>query len=269
MKSWGSNMPDGFNQPQDDSVRDLPSSMADRLIVALDVKTVEEATSIVNELEGVVSFFKVGYWLYNKKGYEELISLTTTSPRKLFLDAKIYDVPETVREAVSTAVVRGASFVTVHGDEAIMRAAVEAASGSALKVFAVTVLTNLDTPALEKMGYCLNARDLVMLKARAAVEANCHGIIASADDNPDRIRELSETARLLIATPGIRLEDGDRHDQKRVATPREAIFNGADYLVVGRPIVKHPNHKDVRSAALEIISEMQSGWDDRQRLKTT
>ena len=114
------------------------------------------------------------------------------------------------------------------------------------------------------MGYGLKAHDLVMLRARNAVEANCDGIIASADDNPDRICDLAQNERLLIATPGIRLAGGDPHDQKRIATPREAILNGADYLVVGRPIIKHPQHPDTRTAALDVIQQMQAGWDERQ-----
>jgi orotidine-5'-phosphate decarboxylase len=238
--------------------------MNDRLIVALDVATVDEAKAIIQQLDGVVSFFKIGYWLYIKPGVEELYNLTTTGGRKLFLDAKLFDVPETVRHGIKSVAERGAAFVTVHGDPGIMQAAVEAKAGSDLRILAVTVLTNLDDGALREMGYAYGARDLVMLRAKHAVEANCDGIIASADDNPDRIRELAQNEQLLIVTPGIRLAGGDRHDQRRIATPREAIRNGADYLVVGRPIVRHPGHPDMRSAALGIIQEMRSGWDERQ-----
>jgi orotidine-5'-phosphate decarboxylase len=198
------------------------------------------------------------------RGVEALYEATTTGGRKLFLDAKLFDVPQTVSAGIRSIVAHGASFVTVHGDPGIMKAAVDAKKGSDLKILAVTVLTNLDDNALKEMGYGLSARDLVMLRARKAVEAGCDGIIASADDNPDRIRDLARSANLLIATPGIRMPGGDRHDQRRVATPREAILNGADYLVVGRPIVEHPQHSTAREAALAIISEMQSGWDERQ-----
>jgi orotidine-5'-phosphate decarboxylase len=257
-------MPDGTGFLKAVGKRDLPKDMKDRLIVALDVASVEEAKGIIMQLNGVVSFFKIGYWLYIAEGVDQLYAMTTTGGRKLFLDAKMFDVPETIRQAVKTAVGRGATFVTVHSDPAIMKAAVEAKSGSSLKVFAVTVLTHLDDDALKETGFALGARDLVMLRARNAVKANCDGIIASADDDPDRIRDLAQDAQLLIATPGIRLAGGDPHDQRRIATPREAILNGADYLVVGRPIIEHPQHPDVRSAALEIIREMQSGWDERQ-----
>ncbi len=257
-------MPDGSQFRRSGIKRDLPSAMKDRLIVALDVGTVEEAKGIIAQLHGVVSFFKIGYWLYIEQGVDELYTLTTTHGRQLFLDAKMFDVPETIRQAIKTVVARGASFVTVHGDPGIMKAAVEAKSGSNLKIFAVTVLTNLDDSALKEMGYALGARDLVMLRAKKAAEARCDGIIASADDNPDRIRELAENESLLIATPGIRFEGTDPHDQKRIATPREAILNGADYLVVGRPIIEHKQHASVRDAALAVIQEMQSGWDERQ-----
>jgi orotidine-5'-phosphate decarboxylase len=228
------------------------------------VATVEEAREIIRQLDGIVVFFKIGYWLYINKGVDELYDITTSGGRKLFLDAKMFDVPETIRQGIKTVIARGASFVTVHGDPGIMQAAVEAKKGSDLKIFAVTVLTNLDDHALKEMGFALGARDLVMLRAKQAVEAGCDGIIASADDNPDRIRDLAQNEHLLIATPGIRLAGAERHDQKRVATPREAILNGADFLVVGRPIIEHPRHSDVRSAALDVIREMQSGWDERQ-----
>jgi len=257
-------MPDGARFGQSPVKRDLPQDMKDRLIVALDVETVEEAKGIINQLDGVVSFFKIGYWLYIAKGVDELYTMTTSGGRKLFLDAKMFDVPATVSQAIKTVIARGASFVTVHGDEGIMRAAVQAKAGTDLKIFAVTVLTNLDDHALEDMGFRLGARELVMLRARKAVEANCDGIIASADDDPDRIRDLAQDERLLIATPGIRFEGGNTHDQKRVATPHQAILNGADYLVVGRPIIEHAGYPTMRSAAIAVINEMQRGWDERQ-----
>jgi orotidine-5'-phosphate decarboxylase len=257
-------MPDRSDVHQSRVKGDLPQDMRDRLIVALDVATVEEAKEIIRQLDGVVSFFKIGYWLYIKSGVDELYDLTTTGGRRLFLDAKLFDVPETIRQGIKSVIARGASFVTVHGDPGIMKAAVEAKAGSNLKIFAVTVLTNLDDAALKEMGFALGARDLVMFRARKAAEAKCDGIIASADDHPDRIRDLAQDEHLLIATPGIRLAGADPHDQKRIATPREAILNGADYLVVGRPVIEHRQHPDARSAALDIIEQMQSGWDERQ-----
>lgn len=236
--------------------RDVPSDMKARLIVALDLRSVDEAVDIVRKLDGVVSFFKVGLWLQFAKGVEGLISSLIDSNKKLFLDAKMFDVPETVGRAVATVAQRGASFVTVHGDEAILRAAVRAKGSSDLKVLAITALTSLDDHALAGMGYKFTAKELVMSRARMAVECGCDGIIASADDHPDRIRMLAQSDHLLIVTPGIRMPDADKHDQRRIATPREAIENGADYLVVGRPIVAAT---DPRQAALDIVEDMKLG----------
>ena len=253
-------MPDGLNLDRKAFKRDLPAAMKDRLIVALDKATVADAARIIGELDGVVSFFKIGLWLQFAKGIDDLISSLIAADNKLFLDAKMYDVPQTVSRAVKTAADRGASFITVHGDEAIIRAAVQAKAGSDLKIFAVTVLTSLDDQALHDMGYRLRAKELVLLRTQKAVACNCDGIIASADDDPDQIRMLANRQSLLIATPGIRPAGSDRHDQKRVATPREAIASGADYLVVGRPIVDDPNP---RQAALDIIGEMIEGEKER------
>jgi len=249
-------MPDGANFAMPEIKRHLPPDMKDRLIVALDVETVAEAKAIVAQLRGTVSFFKIGLGLQFVEGVDALISSIVDGGDKLFLDAKIYDVPDTVARAVASAVRRRATFVTIHGDENIMRAAVAAKAGTDLKIFAVTVLTSLDDIALSQMGYRLKAKELVLLRASKAAECRCDGIIASADDNPDQIRMLAGDNQMLIATPGIRPAGSVPDDQRRVATPREAIANGADYLVVGRPIIKSG---DVRKAALSIIEEMELG----------
>lgn len=248
-------MPDGMNL-RGTNPRNLPEEMAQRLIVALDVPTVEAARTLIAQLEGTVSFFKIGLWLQFAKGVDGLISSIVDSGKRLFLDAKMYDVPETVGRAIKSAVKRRASFITIYGDENIMRAAVKAKEGSDLNVFAITVLTSLDDEALARMGYALTARELVRLRAKMAVDCHCDGIIASADDDPDQIRMLAGNNKLLIATPGIRPAGSAPDDQRRVATPREAIANGADYLVVGRPIVAQP---DPRAAALQIIEDMELG----------
>lgn len=250
-------MPDGSMMPRAmRSARNIPSNMADRLIVALDVPTVQEARSIIDRLDGAVSFFKIGLGLQFVEGVDDLMSFIVDSGKRLFLDAKIYDVPETVARAIAAAVKRRASFVTIHGDENIMRAAVAAKGSSDLKIFAVTVLTSLDDKALESMGYRLTAKDLVNLRAKKAVECKCDGVIASADDDPDQIRMLSGGEHMLIATPGIRPVGSPADDQKRIATPSEAIANGADYLVVGRPIILDP---DPLGAARRIIDDMERG----------
>ncbi len=229
--------------------------MADRLIVALDVADVGAAQRLVTRLDGVVSFFKVGLGLAFAPGLDGLIGRLTDAGKKVFLDAKMFDIPETVARAVAVAARRRVSFVTVHGDERIMRAAVEGKGASDLKVLAVTVLTSLDDDALRGMGYAVGATQLVQMRAQKAIECGCDGIIASANDNPDGIRRLAGTQSLLIATPGVRQASGDVNDHKRTATPGEAIRNGADYLVVGRPIVAAP---DPVAAARSFIAEMEA-----------
>ena len=236
-------------------VRDVPPGMADRLIVALDVADVRAAQQLVTRLDGVASFFKIGLGLAFAPGLDGLIGSLTDGGKKIFLDAKMFDIPETVGRAVAVAARRRVSFVTVHGDAAIMRAAIKGKGDSDLKVFAVTVLTSLDDAALREMGYAVGAHELVQMRARKAIECGCDGIIASASDNPDEIRRLGDMQSLLIATPGIRQASGDVNDQKRTATPGEAIRNGADYLVVGRPIVAAP---DPVATARSFIAEMEA-----------
>ena len=236
--------------------RPLPADMKDRLIVALDVPTVPEARRLVAELDGIVSFFKIGMWLFFQPGTDALIDELVAAGKQVFLDYKMYDIGETVKRGVASAAGRGISFVTVHGDRAIIEAAVAGRGGSALKVLAITVLTSLDDAALAAMGYRLTVEELVALRVRTALDCGCDGIIASAHDNPDRLRAASgdaAAARLLVVTPGVRMADGAVHDHRRSANPATAIGNGADYLVVGRPILEAT---DRAGAALDIITEM-------------
>jgi orotidine-5'-phosphate decarboxylase len=242
------------------AARAVPDAIADRLIVALDLESVEAAWKTVRQLEGIVSFFKIGLWLQFAPGVDELIGGLIASGKKVFLDAKMYDIPETVSRAVAVAARRQVSFITVHGDEAILRAACKAREGSDLKIFAVTVLTSLDDAALHGLGYRLGAQDLVQLRAARAAACGCDGIIASAYDNPDGIRSLAGKADLLIATPGVRMEGDATHDHKRGATPSQAIENGADYLVIGRPIVQDA---DPAGKARRFVQEMEAGWRKR------
>jgi len=249
-------MPNASNATKTAANRDLPADIKDRLIVALDLDSIAEAQQMVRQLEGIVSFFKVGLGLLYVAGVDSLIASLITSGKQLFLDTKMFDIPQTVARGIASVAQRGVSFVTVHGDEAIMRAAVKAKGTSDLKIFAVTVLTSLDDEAAKAMGYAHSVRDLVTLRARKAVECGCDGIIASAEDDPNRLRSLAQSQSLLITTPGIRMPGGETHDQKRVATPRQAIENGADCLVVGRPIIAAPNP---RQAAMRIIEDMRAG----------
>jgi orotidine-5'-phosphate decarboxylase len=242
------------------AARDVPQAMADRLIVALDVPTIEAAGRLAQRLDGIVSFFKIGLWLLFAPGAERLIDGLIGQGRRIFLDAKMYDIGETVRQGVARAAERGVSLVTVHGDPEIMRAAVAGRGGSArTKVFAISVLTSLDDTAVRAMGYAMPVADLVRLRVRQAVDCGCDGIVASAGDDPDAIRRMANAEHLLIATPGIREPGGAVDDHKRHATPAQAIARGADYLVVGRPITQAD---DPAAAARRLIADMELG---RQR----
>lgn len=234
--------------------------VAGRLIVALDVPEVEQARALVARLGESVSFYKVGLWLFFQRGADALIDELVSAGKQVFLDYKMYDIGETVRRGVAAAARRGASIITVHGDPDMLRAAVEGRGDSALRVFAISVLTSQDQAALQAMGYDRPLQEIIDLRVRAAAEAGCDGIIASAADDPDAIRRRSGRADLLVGTPGIRLAGADHHDQKRAATPDAAIERGADYIVVGRPIT---GAADPAAAAREIIGLMAQGWARR------
>ena len=233
--------------------RPLPDQMQERLIVALDVPTVAEARRLVAELDGIVSFFKIGMWLFFQPGTDALIDELVASGKRVFLDYKMYDIGETVKRGVASAARRGITFVTVHGDRAIIEAAVAGRASSPLKVLAITVLTSMDDAALAEMGYRLTVEELVALRVRTAMDCGCDGIIASAHDDPDRLRREADAGRLLVVTPGVRMAGGALHDHRRSADPATAIANGADYLVIGRPIVEAA---DKVGAAIAIIADM-------------
>jgi orotidine-5'-phosphate decarboxylase len=237
--------------------------MKDRLIVALDVETPEKAEETVRALEGTASFFKIGMWLFFQPGVNRLIDWLVASGNKVFLDYKMFDIGETVKRGVESAARRGISFVTVHGDPKIMEAAVAGRGDSALKVFAISVLTSLDDAGLAAMGHNLTVRELIALRVRAAVAAGCDGMIASPNDEPDQLRALVSDDRLLIATPGIRMPDDTSDDHSRPGTPSSAIQQGADYLVVGRPILRAP---DKARAASDIVAQMEIGQRARMAL---
>lgn len=261
-------MADGSQAQAAFSTRDVPTNMAERLIVALDVPTVDEARKLVRELNGLVSFYKIGLWLLLAKGTDQLITDLIEMEKDVFLDYKMFDIPETVSEGVKRAADRGVKFITVHGDDKIMTAAVKAKGVNPnLKIFSITVLTSLDDGDLEDMGYAVNVKELIALRVRKSISIGCDGIIASADDEPDQIRELAGSEGLLIATPGIRMGKSGKQDHKRHATPRQAIASGADYLVVGRPIVS-PESGTPLEAARAIVEDMKRGAADRLRQRS-
>jgi orotidine-5'-phosphate decarboxylase len=248
--------PDGTASMSKDSKRGVPERVADRLIVALDVPTVREARELVAKLDGVASFFKLGPWLLCAEGLDGFLDeLIAKRGKRVFWDCKLYDIGETVKQGVARAAERGISLITVHGDEAIMRAAVEGRGTSSLMVFAITVLTSLHDDGLRQLGYIAALDELIRLRVRNAVACGCDGIVASAQDNPDEIRRLAGSDSLLIATPGIRPAGTALHDHRRSGTPGSAIASGADYLVVGRPITQH---EDPAAQAMRIIEEMQA-----------
>ncbi|HME23518.1 MAG TPA: orotidine-5'-phosphate decarboxylase [Acetobacteraceae bacterium] len=254
-------MPDGLILRDRTNPRNLPSNMAERLIVALDVSTIAEAERLIANLDGTVSFFKIGLWLAFAEGVDHLIRDIIRAGKQVFLDAKMFDIGTTVEEGVARAADRGVSFVTVHGDWQIIESAVKGKRGRDIKIFSITVLTQLSDSNLYDMGYRLNARELVRLRVTQAVKHGCDGIIASAHDEPDEIRQIAGTNSLLIATPGIRDDDESADDHQRLASAKNAIAKGADYLVVGRPIIKNPDPTD---RAKRMIVQMIEGAALRQ-----
>jgi orotidine-5'-phosphate decarboxylase len=239
-----------------ETARDVPQQMSRRLIVGLDVPTVAGARAIIERLDGIVAFYKLGPWLAQAEGVEALIRELTTGGRELFLDVKLHDIGQTVEQGVARAAERGASFVTVHGEPQVMQAAVRGAAGTPTRILAITVLTSLDDAALREAGYAEGVEALVRRRARQAVECGVHGIVASAADDPRSLRAVAGNNRLLVVTPGIRPAGAATGDQVRVATPAEALARGADYLVVGRPVIAAP---DPAIAARAILEEMGAG----------
>lgn len=220
---------------------------ADRLIFALDVPDTEQARALVKRLGPAVTFYKIGLELMMSGGYFELLDWLLERDKKVFADLKFFDVPATVGAAVRQLARRGVTCATVHGNQGIMEAAA-AAKGDALKVLAVTVLTSLDRGDLDDLGFACDVRELVLSRARRAVEAGCDGVIASGLELPALRGALGD--RLMVITPGIRpVENRPADDQKRVVTVEQAFADGADHIVVGRPI---RDAADPRAAAEAI-----------------
>jgi orotidine-5'-phosphate decarboxylase len=210
----------------------------ERLIFALDVATVEEARHWVELLGESVTFYKLGLQLFMAGGYWELVEWLGRRQKQVMVDLKFFDVPETVKSAVRQLKGRGVRFTTVHGNDAILRAAVE--SQADVQVLAVTVLTSLDQADLEALGFQCQVEELVLSRAKRALELGCAGVVSSGLEVPRLRRELG--GRFAIVTPGIRPVLNREHpdDQKRTADVEQAFRNGADYIVVGRPIRAAP-----------------------------
>jgi orotidine-5'-phosphate decarboxylase len=231
-------------------MKDIPR--AERLIVALDVPTAREARALAEKLGDAARFYKIGLELFTRsEGTFELLAWLTARGHKVFADLKLYDIPETVRRAVANLRGSGASFLTVHGHRSVMEAA--AREKGAMKILAVTVLTSFDQRDLEEMGSTRSVEELVMARARGAAESGCDGVIAAGLEAPALKREFQ--GRLLVVTPGIRPSRGSGDDQKRTVDVAQAFANGADYIVVGRPI---RDANDPRAAAEGIQATIAS-----------
>jgi orotidine-5'-phosphate decarboxylase len=212
-----------------------PIPPRERLIFALDVSTVDQARQLVTDLGDSVHFYKLGLQLFMAGGYFEFIEWLRAKDKKVFVDLKFFDVPETVRAAVSQLKERHVTFTTVHGNDAILEAAVSQKNG--LKILAVTVLTSLDRSDLHALGFQCEVKELVLSRARRALDIGCDGVISSGLEAEDLRATLGDS--FLIVTPGIRPVDNDEvpnDDQKRTMDLIGAFQNGADYIVVGRPI---------------------------------
>lgn len=218
----------------------------------MDVPDCGQARALAEELGDSVTFYKIGLELMMSGEYFELLDWLLERDRKVFCDLKFFDIPATVGSAVGQLKDRGASFVTVHGNQSIMEAAAEN-KGDTLKVLGVTVLTSLDRGDLDDMGFACEVGDLVLSRARRALEAGCDGVISSGLEVP-QLRQFVDD-RLLVVTPGIRpVDNKPEGDQKRVVTVETAFSNGADYIVVGRPIRDAESPRKAAEAIQESIA---------------
>ncbi len=228
----------------------------DRLIVALDVPNALAGLKLAEQLGDSVSFYKIGLGMLTGGGMALANELKEEFGKRIFLDMKLFDISATVEKAVRGISQYNLDFLTVHGDPHVVRAAKEGAAGSQTKILAVTILTSLDRADLDagqiKAG---DIPDLVVERAGRAFDAGADGIIASPQEAA-LIRALPEAAGRLIVTPGVRPAGAAPDDQKRIATPAQAIANGADHIVVGRPIWQAG---DPRAAALAVLREFAAG----------
>lgn len=237
-----------------DPRQDIPNR--DRLIVALDVASTDAARSLVDELGDSAVFYKVGLELFMAGGYFELVDWLTARGKKVFVDLKFFDVPETVRAAVRALRSRGVTFATVHGNQGIMEAAGQ--DKGDVKILAVTVLTSLDRGDLDDLGFQCDVESLVLSRARRALAAGCDGVISSGLEAPRLKGEVG--SRLLVVTPGIRpVENRTADDQKRTVDVAQAFGNGADYIVVGRPIRNAPSPRSMAESIQRTIDSVFAG----------
>lgn len=205
----------------------------ERLIMALDVSSIAEAQALVEELGDAVIFYKVGMELFMSGDYFGFIEWLKARDKKVFVDLKFFDIPATVGRAIKALSNKGVDLATIHGNDSIMEAAAQAKGD--LKVLAVTALTSLDRGDLDDLGFQCDVKELVLSRAKRALQIGCDGIVSSGLEVAMIREQLGE--KLLVITPGIRpVDNREDDDQKRAVSVEQAIQNGADYIVVGRPI---------------------------------
>jgi orotidine-5'-phosphate decarboxylase len=219
----------------------------------MDVPEPDQARVLAQRLGDAVTFYKLGLELMMAGGYFELIEWLVERNKKVFADLKFFDVPATVGRSVGRLASHGVTFATVHGNQAIMEAAAE--NKADVKILAVTALTSLDRGDLDDLGFQCDVRELVLSRARRALEAGCDGVIASGLELPSIRAAIDD--RLLVVTPGIRpVENRPADDQKRVVTVEQAFKNGADFIVVGRPIRDADDPRQAAEALQATISSL-------------
>jgi orotidine-5'-phosphate decarboxylase len=224
----------------------------ERLIVALDLPSVADAGAMVEKIGDAASFYKVGYQLAFADGLPFARGLISAG-KQMFIDLKLHDIGNTVGKGVESVAKLGATFLTVHAYPQTMKAAVEAARGSNLKILAVTILTSYDDRDLATAGYKASVSETVALRAKQARDLGIDGLVCAAEE-AEPLRKIVGSGMSLV-TPGIRPAGTALGDQKRVMTPANAISAGADYLVVGRPITED---KDPKAAAAAIVADIKS-----------
>jgi orotidine-5'-phosphate decarboxylase len=231
------------------------------IIVALDVESAAEARALVERLGAAAGFYKVGMELYAAAGMDFVRELVAQG-KDVFLDMKFYDIGETVKRAVAKVARTGVRFLTVHGSVPVMRAAAAGREGSPLKLLAVTVLTSFDESDLADLGYPVACSELVAMRVRKAMEAGIDGVVCSPLEVA-AVRRLAGAEAILV-TPGVRSPGAAKGDQKRVATPAEAIQDGADYLVMGRQITRASDPAAEMARVMEEIEAARGGSQARR-----
>lgn len=235
----------------------MNNNINDKLIVALDVPNMIEAFQLVERLGNDVTFYKVGLELASTPDYFVIINRLKNMGKKVFADMKLFDIPETVSRSISNLCQAGVDFVTVHGNDTIIKAAMDGKTNKHTKILAVTVLTSLDNTDIASLGFGnIDTTQLVLSRARKALNLKCDGIVCSGLELPRIRNEFHEN--LIVVVPGIRPVANTEDDQKRIVTVEQAFLNGADHIVVGRPIRDAVSPRDAAKSILQTIEQTLS-----------